>query len=123
MFAQKTEGAARVKVPSPMELNQLFHEYSQLDIGLRRDVNFNCYLELLGLKGSSSHGQCHASSPWDERRDLQHKVNKMQIPMFHGARMIARAWLHQLQAYFTLNPSMVDTMHFAALHLEGDMLE
>lgn len=26
-----------------------------LDPGLRRDINFNGYLELLGLKGSSAH--------------------------------------------------------------------
>lgn len=56
--------------------------------------------------------------------DLQHKVNKMQIPMFDGTRMTARAWFHQLQTYFILNPSMEeDTTHFASLHLEGDALE
>lgn len=42
--------------------------------------------------------------------------------MFDGGKMMARAWLHQLHTYFTLNPSMVDedAMHFASLHLEGD---
>lgn len=40
-------------------------------------------------------------------------------------KMTARAWLHLLQKYFTLNPSMVeeDAIHFASLHLEGDALE
>lgn len=55
MFAQKTREATRNKVPSLVELNQLFREYLRLDAGLRRDVNFNGYLELLGLKGNSSH--------------------------------------------------------------------
>lgn len=59
--------AAKNKVPSPLELNELFWEYSRLDARSRRDVNFNSYLELLGLKGSISHGQRHANSPWDEK--------------------------------------------------------
>lgn len=39
--------------------------------------------------------------------------------------MTGRACLHQLQTYFTLNPSMVeeDAIHFASLHLEGDAQE
>jgi len=27
-----------------------------LDLGLKRDMNFNSYLDVLGLKGGSSHG-------------------------------------------------------------------
>ena len=42
---------AKDRVPRPLGLNWLFKEYSQLDSGLRRDVNFNSYLELLGLQG------------------------------------------------------------------------
>lgn len=42
------------RVPSPVELNQLCKEYSMLDARLQRDVNFNGYLEHLGLKGNSS---------------------------------------------------------------------
>lgn len=125
MFAQKTETTAKGKVPSYVDLNQLFREYSRLEAGLRRDVNFSSYVELLGLKGVGSHGQRHASSPWEEQRDMQQKLNKMQIPMFDGVKMTTRAWLHQLQTYFTLNPNMLedDAMHFASLHLEEDAPE
>lgn len=39
--------------------------------------------------------------------------------------MTARAWLHQLQMYFTLSPNMIeeDAIPFASLHFEGDVLE
>jgi len=64
-------------VPSPLELNQIFREYSMLDPRLKRDVNFNDYLKILGLKGSSSHGPHTPSNSWEDKRDLQQKINKM----------------------------------------------
>lgn len=100
-------GVAKSKIPNALKVNQIFKQYSMLDPGLRKDVNFNNYLELLGLRGSSSHGQRHASSLWEEK-DLQHKISKMQVPMYEIKRMMTKAWLHQLQTYFTLRPSMVE---------------
>jgi len=49
----------------------------------------------------------------------------MQVPTFDGKKMTARAWVHQLQTYFVLNPSMMEeeAINFASLHLEGDALE
>lgn len=49
----------------------------------------------------------------------------MQVPLFDGNKVMARAWLHQLQTYITLSPNLVeeDVMHFASLHLEVDALE
>lgn len=125
MFAQRSGEEMRSKVPGPLELNQIFKEYSRLDPRLRRDVNFKGYLEILGLKGSSSHGPRNSSTSWDDKKDLHHKINKMQVQMFDGKKMTARAWLHQLQTYFTQSPNMVeeDAIHFASLHFEGDTLE
>lgn len=39
--------------------------------------------------------------------------------------MTARAWVHQLQTYFVLNPSMVkeEAINFTSLHFEGDVLK
>lgn len=39
--------------------------------------------------------------------------------------MIARAWVHQLQTYLVLNPSMTEeeAINFASLHFDGDALE
>lgn len=48
-----------------------------LDPDLRRDINFNGYLEFLGLKGNSTHGPRHSRSQWEEKEDLQCKINKM----------------------------------------------
>jgi len=47
MFAKKYGEEVKSRVIGPLELNQIFREYSMLDIGLRRDVNFNGYLEIL----------------------------------------------------------------------------
>lgn len=45
--------------------------------------------------------------------------------MYDGQKLTARAWLYQLQTYFTLSPNLVeeDAIHFASLHFEGDALE
>jgi len=49
----------------------------------------------------------------------------MQVHMYEKKWMTARAWLHQLQTYFTLSLKMVeeDAIHFASLHFKGDDLE
>lgn len=56
MFVKKSREEAKNRVPGPMELNKIFKEYSMFDPRLRRNVNFKSYLEILGLRGSSSHG-------------------------------------------------------------------
>lgn len=104
MFAQRSGEEAKGRAPNSLELNQIFKEYSRLDPTLRRDVNFSGYLEILGLKGNNSHGQRNSNNLWDEKRDLQNKINKMQVPMFDDKKVMTRAWLHQLQTYFTCNP-------------------
>jgi len=45
--------------------------------------------------------------------------------MYDGKRMTARAWLHQLQTYFTLSPNMVeeDAIHLHHYIFESDALE
>lgn len=113
------------RVLGPLELNQIFKDYSMLDPWLRRDVNFNGYLAILGLKGRSLHGPHNSSSLWDDKKDFEHKISKMQVQMFDGKKMMARAWLHQLQTYFTLRPNMMeeDAIYFSSLHFEGDALE
>jgi len=70
MFANKLGELAKNRVPGPSELNQIFREYTMLDPGLKRDVNFNGYLEILGLKGSGTHGPHTPSSSWGDKRDL-----------------------------------------------------
>lgn len=72
MFAKKLGDEAKNKVPGPLELNQIFKEYSMLDLGLRRDMNFNNYLEILGLKGANSHDMQSQSNLWGDKRDLYH---------------------------------------------------
>jgi len=54
MFSKTSGEEVKNRVPGPLELNQSFREYSMLDSGLKRDVNFNGYLEILGLKASST---------------------------------------------------------------------
>lgn len=61
------------RVPYPLELNQIFKEYSMLDLGLKRDVNFNGYLEILRFKGSSTHGPHTPSISWDIRETYNRK--------------------------------------------------
>lgn len=96
MFAKKSKNEVKNKVPSPLELNQIFREYLILDPWLKRDINFNVYLEILELKGSSSQGPYTPSSSWGDKRDLKQKINKMQVPMYDTKRMMARYRLHQL---------------------------
>lgn len=93
-----------------------------MDPELRKEVNFNGYLEILGVKGGNPHSQWN---PKGENKDLQNKINKMQIHPSDGKKMTARAWLHQLQTYFTLSANLIeeDAIYFASLHLEGDALE
>lgn len=88
-----------------------------LDPRLRRDMNFNDYLEILGLKGGSSHGTDSQSYSWGDKRDL--------VPMYDGRKMTARTCLHQLQTYFTLSSNMLeeDAIHLVSLHFEGDALK
>jgi len=45
--------------------------------------------------------------------------------MYDGKKMTTRAWLHQLQTYFTLNPNMEEeeVIYFVTLHFKGDALE
>lgn len=56
---------------------------------------------------------------------MQHKLNKIQILMFNGVKMIVKEWLHQLQTYFTLNPNLLeeDVVNFTSFHFKGDVLE
>jgi len=70
MFTKKFEEKMKNKVLGPLELNQIFREYSMLDLRLKRDVNFNDYLIIIGLKGSSLYGPHTPSSSWGDKRDL-----------------------------------------------------
>lgn len=56
-----------------------------------------------------------------DKRDLQKKLSRMQVPLYDGSdKMIARACLQKLQTYVTLSPMIEeDTMQFTTLHLEG----
>lgn len=90
MFAKKSTNEAKNRFPDPLELNQIFKEYSMLDLGLRRDMNFNGYLEILGLKGSISHSTHFQSNSWGDKKDLQQKINKMQVPFYDGQKMTTR---------------------------------
>lgn len=67
MFMKKFVEKMKNRVHGPLELNQIFKEYSMLDLILRRDVNFNGYLEILGLKGSNSHDLHTPNSSWGIR--------------------------------------------------------
>lgn len=53
MFMQRSGEETNGRILTSIDLNQIFKEYSRLDIGLRRDFNFSGYLEILGLKGNS----------------------------------------------------------------------
>lgn len=88
-------------------------------------MNFNGYLEFIGLKGGPNHHAQSQSHSWGSKRDLQQKLNKMRVPMYDGRKVTARAWLHQLQTYSTMGPNMVeeDAIHFVSLYFEGDALE
>eukprot|EP01018_Ginkgo_biloba_P004218 Gb_09021 [translate_table: standard] len=90
-----------------------------LPLDIRATVTFANFLEILGKKYLG--GRAHVSNQNDDRRDLQHKVNKLHASTFDDSNKIsARAWLQKLQTYFTLS-SMVeeDAIQFATLHLEG----
>lgn len=77
MFAQKVGEASKGKAHGQLELNKIFREYTMLELDLRRDINFNGYLEILGLKGGNAHGQRHSRGQWEDKRNLEHKINKM----------------------------------------------
>lgn len=79
MFAHNSTEVMKGRVPGPLELNQIFKEYSMLDPGLKRNVYFNGYLEISRLKESSLHGPHNPNISWDEKKDLQHKISKMQV--------------------------------------------
>lgn len=63
---------------------------------MRRDMEFNGYLELLGLRGGKNHSTHTISNAHLYIKDLEHKINNLQVPMYEGKKMIVRAWLHQL---------------------------
>lgn len=60
---------------------------------VRRNINFSSYLELLGVK-EGTHGQHHSGGSRSGKKELKHKIDKLQIPSFDGKKMIARAWVH-----------------------------
>lgn len=70
MFSKNSINEAKKRVPGPLELNQIFREYSMLDLGLRRDMNLNGYLEILGLKGRNSHYTHGHTNSWGDKRDM-----------------------------------------------------
>jgi len=70
MFSKKLGEEEKDRVPSPLKFNKIFKKYSMLDSGLKRDVKFNGYLKMLGLKGSSSHGTHTPGSSCGDKRDL-----------------------------------------------------
>lgn len=70
MFTQRSGEEVKGRVPNSLELNQIFKEYSRLNPRLRRERNFNCYLQILGLKRNNPHGQRNSGNSWDERRNL-----------------------------------------------------
>lgn len=71
------------------------------------------------------HGQYHSTGSWNGKKELQHKINKMQIPYFNGKKMTIRAWVHQLQTYLILNLSMIEeeAINFTSLYFDKDALE
>lgn len=71
-----------------------------------------------------THGQRHSGGS-RSGKELQHKISKLQVPSFDGKKMTTRAWVHQLQKYLVLNPSMTEeeAINFSSLHFDGDALE
>ena len=56
IFSKKSSNEVKNWVPNPLESNQIFRKYSILDSELRKEMNFNSYLDIMGLKRSSPHG-------------------------------------------------------------------
>jgi len=81
--------------------------------------------KLLGLRGVVCTIHTLLAAHKDIRDTYIKKINKMHVHMYDEKWMITRAWLYQLQTYFTLSPNMVeeDAIHFASLHFEGDALK
>lgn len=50
MFTNKSTNEVKNWVLNPLQLNQIFREYSKLDTRLRRDMNFNGYLKIGGWR-------------------------------------------------------------------------
>lgn len=123
MFVVDEDENPRVRVLDLLELNRFHRDYNMLHRDVRRDISFSSYLELLGVK-EGMHGQRH-SGGLRSGKELQHKIGKLQIPSFDGKKMTIRVWVHQLQTYLVLNPSMTEeeAINFASLHFDGDALE
>jgi len=77
IFTKKLGEEVKNRDFGPLELNQIFKEYSMVDLVLKKHVNFNGYLDILGLKGSSTHSPHTPSSSWGDKRYLKQKINKM----------------------------------------------
>lgn len=80
------------------------------------------YLSLcIGIFGQKASGSHTHGGSWEDRRDLQQRLSRMQVPLYDGnGKMIARAWLQKLQTYLTLTPMIEeDVVQFATLHLDG----
>lgn len=73
MFTKKSGEKMKNRVLDQLELNQILREYFMLDPRLKRDINFNGYLDILGLKGSSMHDLHTLSNLWEDKRDMQQK--------------------------------------------------
>eukprot|EP01018_Ginkgo_biloba_P002568 Gb_33720 [translate_table: standard] len=118
MFIQRNEKLDFETITSE-ELDTLFMEYQRKSKDFMATMSFVDFLEILGKKYLDS--RAHVSNRNDDRRDLQHKVNKFHAPTFDGSnKLSAQAWLQKLQTYFTLIPMVEeDAIQFATLHFEG----
>lgn len=97
MFMSREGNNSKSRFPRLLELNKHHQDYNMMHRDMRHDINFNSYLELVGLKGGV-HGQRPSIGSRDERRDLQYKISKVQVPTFDGKKMVVRAWVYQLQS-------------------------
>lgn len=90
------------------EMEIYFADYQGKSTEFKDSVSFESYLSILGKK-------IGRNSKYYDNRHFQ----KMQVPMFNGKNMTARAWLQKLQTYFTLCPiAKEDAIQFATIYLE-----
>ena len=91
--------------------------YNGLDDDFHNSVPFREYVDMMNtFMPKQEYRREHDMSG----RELKNKIRKFTTPTFDGTNKIsARAWLRNLQTFFTLNPMKEsDFVQLASLHLE-----
>lgn len=100
---------------SPSEMDTLFQIYQKNTKEFKKEVNFQSYLEILGLIADRSESPMKL---WEDEE-------MVKIPLFNGGKKVmATTWLQKLETFFTLSPMMEEeAMQFTTLHLDGTTYE